>query len=75
MDSSKTNLNSLTKPEPCGNSEPRTRVRRHSKPRRLRVSAISADEQRRPGVGTLTRTRNLVLAALRVWELKRGIHS
>ncbi len=27
----------------------------------------------RPAVGTLTRTKSLLLAALRVWELKQGI--
>ncbi|CAN5437195.1 hypothetical protein BH18VER2_BH18VER2_07020 [soil metagenome] len=26
-----------------------------------------------PAIGTLARTRRLILAALRVWELKRGI--
>ena len=26
-----------------------------------------------PGIGTLARTKRLILAALRVWELKRGI--
>jgi hypothetical protein len=30
-------------------------------------------EIHRPAVGTLARTRLLLLAALRVWELKRGI--
>jgi hypothetical protein len=27
----------------------------------------------RPAVGTLTRTKALLLAALKVWELKNGI--
>lgn len=69
MDSRKRELNDLTK------TEPRARVRRHSRPRRVRGSAGSDELKQRPGVGTLTRTRNLVLAALRVWELKRGIRS
>lgn len=30
-------------------------------------------EAPRPAVGTLTRTKSLLLAALRVWELKQGI--
>ena len=30
-------------------------------------------EATRPAVGTLTRTKSLLLAALRVWELKQGI--
>lgn len=28
-----------------------------------------------PGVGTLARTKRLILAAVRVWELKRGLHN
>ena len=30
-------------------------------------------QQKRPAAGTLAQTRNLVMAAARVWELKRGI--
>jgi len=30
-------------------------------------------EPRLPGIGTMARTRRLILAAVRVWELKRGI--
>ncbi len=33
----------------------------------------SSDEERLPRIGTLARTRRLLLAALRVWELKNGI--
>lgn len=33
----------------------------------------SDDDPVRPAVGTLTRTKSLLLAALRVWELKQGI--
>ena len=33
----------------------------------------SDDEERLPRIGTLARTRRLLLAALRVWELKHGI--
>lgn len=29
--------------------------------------------EKRPAHGTLAQTRNLVMAALRVWELKQGI--
>lgn len=45
--------------------------RRRAK-RQLR-GATRAKEPRRPAVGTLARTRTLILAALRVWELKHGI--
>jgi hypothetical protein len=31
------------------------------------------DEMVRPAVGTLSRTKTLLLAALKVWELKNGI--
>lgn len=33
----------------------------------------SEEEERLPRIGTLARTRRLLLAALRVWELKHGI--
>ena len=38
-----------------------------------RGAAARAKERKRPAVGTLAQTRNLILAALRVWELKQGI--
>lgn len=46
-------------------------LRRRSK---LRPKGGAADSPpRRPAVGTLERTRNLIMAAVRVWELKQGI--
>jgi hypothetical protein len=36
------------------------------------VEAVEEDLQL-PGIGTMARTKRLILAALRVWELKRGI--
>ena len=33
------------------------------------------DFDSRPAVGTLNRTKSLLLAALHLWELKNGIHS
>ncbi|HEY3662362.1 MAG TPA: hypothetical protein VGL24_04345 [Chthoniobacterales bacterium] len=57
------------------NSTPPNRVRRPSKTRRAHVVTDPEDEVKRPAAGTLTRTRNLLLAALRVWELKQGIRS
>lgn len=53
------------------------RVRR-SKPRRKpkrrpKAALAEADEPIRPAAGTLARTKSLLLAALRVWELKQGI--
>jgi len=36
---------------------------------------LDAELSRRPGVGTLARTKSLILAAVRVWELKRGLRN
>jgi len=46
--------------------------RRRSK-RQARGAAERTRPEKRPAHGTLAQTRNLVMAALRVWELKRGI--
>ena len=40
---------------------------------RLKKDATAEDEPKRPAVGTLSRTKSLLLAALRVWELKNGV--
>jgi len=52
--------------------------RRRSPKRRVKRSRasdldFSIDDSPLPGVGTMARTKRLILAALRVWELKRGI--
>ena len=39
----------------------------------LKKEGAADDEPTRPAVGTLSRTKSLLLAALRVWELKNGI--
>ena len=41
--------------------------------RRPKATGAADDEPVRPAVGTLSRTKSLLLAALRVWELKQGI--
>src|SRR5947208_7959876 len=71
MDSNKTNFSEFTV------ADPRSRRLSQNEPkrRRAKVPLSSRGEQRRPAVGTLTRTRSLILAALRVWELKQGIRS
>jgi hypothetical protein len=53
----------------------RPRPKPRSKPKRRRPKATTAsdDEIVRPAVGTLSRTKSLLLAALKVWELKNGI--
>ena len=40
--------------------------------RHVRRKSTRARPKRRPAPGTLAQKRNLVLAALRVWELKQG---
>ena len=42
-------------------------------PKLAAAAKIEEVEKTRPAVGTLTRTKSLLLAALRVWELKQGI--
>lgn len=44
---------------------------RRGRPRKN--SAATAGEKELPAAGTLTRTKSLLLAALRVWELKHRI--
>lgn len=52
---------------------PKRKTPKKSK-RRPKTAAKKKDgEVTRPAVGTLTRTKSLLLAALRVWELKQGI--
>jgi hypothetical protein len=38
------------------------------------ASALAPVEREQAAVGTLTRTKSLLLAALRVWELKQRGH-
>ncbi len=54
---------------------PRAKNRTPQKPkRRAKTAPGDEDEVVRPAVGTLSRTKSLLLAALKVWELKNGIH-
>jgi len=48
----------------------KTKARR-GRPRKTSVAAVAVKEL--PAVGTLSRTKSLLLAALRVWELKHRI--
>jgi hypothetical protein len=52
---------------------PRSRTRSKSPKRRPKNAAAIDGEEIRPAVGTLSRTKSLLLAALKVWELKNGI--
>ena len=44
-----------------------------TKTKKNKTNKATGDDAPRPAVGTLTRTKSLLLAALRVWELKQGI--
>src|SRR5262245_52910777 len=45
-----------------------------AKPKRARGrDNVSSEPPNQPAIGTLARTKSLLLAALRVWELKRGL--
>jgi hypothetical protein len=53
---------------------PRTKSRAKPKRRRRKTTTSVGDEEiTRPAPGTLSRTKSLLLAALKVWELKNGI--
>ncbi|HEY1583337.1 MAG TPA: hypothetical protein VGF73_09595 [Chthoniobacterales bacterium] len=52
---------------------PRQKSRTKTPKRRPKNAAANDGEVVRPAVGTLTRTKSLLLAALKVWELKNGI--
>jgi hypothetical protein len=52
---------------------PRPKTRKPAKRRRKSGASLDDDEMVRPAVGTLSRTKTLLLAALKVWELKNGI--
>ena len=62
----------LKKSEAAVRPRPKTKARHKSK-RRSKTAAAAEDEFARPAVGTLSRTKSLLLAALKVWELKNGI--
>jgi hypothetical protein len=52
----------------------RATKRPRGRPRKITTAANGAAATREPAaVGTLTRTKSLLLAALRVWELKQRI--
>ena len=52
---------------------PRPKGRAKSPKRRPKGAATVDGEPVRPAIGTLSRTKSLLLAALKVWELKNGI--
>lgn len=52
---------------------PKRKVQKKTKRSPKAVDKNGADDIVRPAAGTLMRTKSLLLAALRVWELKQGI--
>jgi hypothetical protein len=63
----------LKKSEAAVRPRPKTRTPQKSK-RHPKSGGCEENEKVRPAVGTLSRTKSLLLAALKVWELKNGIH-
>ncbi len=53
--------------------KPKAKGQRKGRPRTRRVARAEAAEPRYAAPGTLSRTKALLLAALRVWELKQRI--
>ena len=53
----------------------RRRLRKEAAKRgpKLTAPGLSGPDENLPAVGTMARTKRLILAALRVWELKHGI--
>ena len=62
----------LKKSEAAFRPRPKNKAPQKAK-RRAKTVPGEEDEVVRPAVGTLSRTKSLLLAALRVWELKNGI--
>ena len=56
-------------------ARPHAKGKRRGRPRKIVAAAGTAAVEKEPAAaGTLTRTKSLLLAALRVWELKqRGL--
>ncbi|CAN5713731.1 hypothetical protein BH20VER1_BH20VER1_27300 [soil metagenome] len=53
---------------------PAGKGKRRGRPRKVTIASVAPAPREQPAVGTLTRTKSLLLAALRVWELKqRGL--
>ena len=57
----------------AGRPRPKGRNKNARRPRKASSTIEDDDDVIRPAVGTLSRTKTLLLAALKVWELKNGI--
>jgi hypothetical protein len=70
------NATNISPPEPPGaiSKAAKPSVRRSGRRKVGRpAKSVAPKEPSRPAPGTLTRTKELLLAALKVWELKQGI--
>jgi len=64
----------LQKSEAAVRPRVKPRAKQTRRPRKTATAAVNDDDETiRPAVGTLSRTKTLLLAALKVWELKNGI--
>jgi hypothetical protein len=59
--------------KPAVRQLPKRKTSKKTKRGRKTTTAKIPGEENRAAVGTLTRTKSLLLAALKVWELKQGI--
>jgi hypothetical protein len=73
MSSQHSSIGDFTAGGGIGGSGISKRAFRHRSKRQARGAAARIREEKRPAPGTLAQTRNLIMAALRVWELKQGI--
>ena len=59
---------------PVSASSPARRKAKARRPRSKAKSSVATPEVTLAAAGSLTRTKALLLAALRVWELKHRVH-
>ena len=60
--------------EPAARRARKSKARRKGRPRKSSANVRTEDEPELAAAGSLTRTKALLLAALRVWELKHRIN-
>ena len=73
MNEASSNGNAISNQPPTQCRSARAASKRRLKRAKPPEGDASPIEPRLPGIGTMARTRRLILAAVRVWELKRGI--
>jgi hypothetical protein len=73
MNRSSSNENVLSNHSALRHKPRKVGLRQRPKPAKVSVMEVLPAEPQLPGIGTMARTRRLILAAVRVWELNRGI--